>query len=189
MLKLYCLHRSENWVPVPHSFRKRNCSLCEREYSTDNLPGRVSYRTILQWKLEHEVPNIQNLTSKHKSFTKLYDVSYLCVFCTQFFNYQFGKFVDIDKLEKSVSAHSRPESQDVDVKYSTAKIDSAFTRPISRMNQRITKDKLQLKSKATLPSVSSSHLLRNQIEGVCVIIILSIDRLLDLLEPPRHQEM
>ena len=158
------LSRCPRRVPSVISIRKRNCSLCEREFSTDNLPGTVSYRSVLQWKFEHSVPNTNCPSSKQRSFSKLYDVSYLCVFCSQFFNYQFGEFIDINKIEKSVLTEIGPESSDAEVDYSKSKIDSQLIRPISRLNQRISKDRLHLK--ASTSSKPSSHILRSKINWV-----------------------
>eukprot|EP00761_Pharyngomonas_kirbyi_P012897 gb/GECH01012924.1/.p1 GENE.gb/GECH01012924.1/~~gb/GECH01012924.1/.p1 ORF type:complete len:110 (+),score=8.89 gb/GECH01012924.1/:1-330(+) len=70
--------------PVFQGLKKKlKCSLCEHEFYLDELPGAISYKSVLELR-EKWGENVR----KNSGFPKpalLYERRPLCIFCTQFF--------------------------------------------------------------------------------------------------------
>ena len=76
---------------VYHKFTKRlPCILCEYIFPIEALVGVITYRTICQWKEQHDVNMNDTHTSKQYN---PHDIVKLCIFCNQFFDNEYSENV------------------------------------------------------------------------------------------------
>lgn len=156
---------SKKIVHTVESFRKQACGLCAMEYSRGQLQGKVSYRLVLNWKILH---GVEKPSSKNKSFTRLYDITHLCVFCFQFFDDAY-QFIDVEKLERKIEKSLQStlgESSKLEAQYDPKKLEKVFNRPISRMNRAIMKENLAMRSKKVSNVNNPSFILRSKTSQV-----------------------
>ena len=62
--------------------KKKKCALCEQSFFVDELPGAITYKSILELRYRWGTKP----PAKDPSPSQLYKRCELCVFCMQFFN-------------------------------------------------------------------------------------------------------
>ena len=64
--------------------KKKKCELCEQHFFVDELPGAITYKSILELRLKWGAKPTAG--GRMPSPSQLYKRCELCVFCMQFFN-------------------------------------------------------------------------------------------------------
>jgi hypothetical protein len=77
--------------------KRKHCSLCLQTFYVDELPGAITYKSILELRQKWG-ENIRK-SNKLPSPSQLYKREELCIFCMQFF--------DVDGLVDAPPAHGK----------------------------------------------------------------------------------
>lgn len=64
--------------------KRKRCSLCEQEFFVDELPGAITFKSILE--LRQKWGDDVRKSNKLPSPSRLYKREELCIFCMQFFD-------------------------------------------------------------------------------------------------------
>jgi hypothetical protein len=162
----------ENGLVVVDERKKKTsqhepCVLCEAMFPLPSLVGMVSYKAALDWKINHGV----YIDPKDKRFLKnsVHDGAKLCIFCMQFFNNNFSSIIEKmakEKLADDIDHHSnrkltgRKSSQSP--RDSIALREIPTERPISRLQQKISRAHLEMKSELAKSRFSIQKLASNR---------------------------
>lgn len=100
------------------------CGLCGVEFPIAQLMGTITNRAVVQWLTSHGV--ILKPTDSRRLQSKLYDKTKLCLFCTQFFDLNFGDVFDAER-----AALARATGEPIDVKKGVSKVKRKLQKQIS----------------------------------------------------------
>uniref|UniRef100_A0A7S1UBN2 Uncharacterized protein n=1 Tax=Phaeomonas parva TaxID=124430 RepID=A0A7S1UBN2_9STRA len=100
------------YLPKEHTLY---CALCCRIYEEHNLVGVVPFKAVVDWRSERDAPFDES--DRRLQLSKIYDNVKLCVFCTQFFDDDFSKYLDYhrnatDIPDPVLELELKPEGED-----------------------------------------------------------------------------
>ena len=134
---------------------KQACALCEYEFPKAQLLGKISFKAVANWKQDHGVPVAPE--DHRLSKTRVHDVANLCLFCTHFFDENFGETIEESAIEESIGiidenrVRGHREYSNKVFKRLMKQMSSTHLqadRPLSRMQQNIAIDHLKLKAES-----------------------------------------
>ena len=142
---------------------RTNCGLCELELPLSQLLGRITFKAISYWKQQRGAPISAN--DVRMTSTKVFNATPICLFCTQYFDEDFGSnVVDKTAIQEQLGfnrRHSFSKQQNFSNK-AYKKILSNFLdtnsalvqeRPLSRMKREIAMKQLRMRGEAADPSL------------------------------------
>ncbi len=149
-----------HYVPTKDETRQR-CNLCEFEFQLSQLVGRITFKTVANWKSEHGVPIPKN--DLRLNLTNMHNPTAICLFCTQFFDAEFCDVIDTVAVQESIGLDRRSSicKQMNFTNKAYKRIQQHFLeksatleeRPSSRMHTNLAVQKLKMRAEACNPSL------------------------------------
>ena len=149
-----------HYIPTKDETRQR-CNLCEFEFPLSQLVGRITFKTVANWKSEHGVPIPKN--DLRLNLTNMHNPTAICLFCTQFFDAEFCDVIDTVAVQESIGLDRRSSicKQMNFTNKAYKRIQQHFLeksatleeRPSSRMHTNLAVQKLKMRSEACNPSL------------------------------------
>jgi len=144
----------------------KKCALCEVERAPWNLPGRVPFKAVADWRRGRGAAFPKN--DRRLAQSRMYEPVQLCLFCTQFFTADFSDYVEYhlgstgikDKALEVEDTSGRKNELNPDITrslqdYSERKVvKQDFIRPSSAFLQEMELD--ALRDKKYLPKLMSN---------------------------------
>lgn len=149
-----------HYVPTKDEIRQR-CNLCELELPLSQLVGRITFKTVANWKSEHGVPIPKS--DLRLNLTNMHNPTAICLFCTQFFDAEFCDVIDTIAVQESIGLDRRSSicKQMNFTNKAFKRIQQHFLeksatleeRPSSRMHTNLAVQKLKMRAEACNPSL------------------------------------
>ncbi len=149
-----------HYVPTKDEIRQR-CNLCEFEFPLSQLVGRITFKTVANWKSDHGVPIPKN--DLRLNMTNMHNPTAICLFCTQFFDAEFCDVIDTVAVKEAIGLDRRSSicKQMNFTNKAFKRIQQHFLeksstleeRPSSRMQTNLAVQKLKLRAEANNPNL------------------------------------